>query len=153
MSYFSLSLYVHGCMLSHFSHVQLFATVWTIAGQAPLSIRLSNWNGLLCPPPGELPNSGIKLASFTSPTLAGMFFTTNATWEALSSNITYINKSTLYFLLLLLFKQSSLFTILFFLFEIYFLILRPHNMWQVWPMLCLRRTRSFCHTENLSSLH
>ena len=107
MSCFSLSLYVHGCMLSHFSHVQLFATVWTIAGQAPLSIRLSrqeHWNGLLCPPPGELPNSGIKLASFTSPTLAGMFFTTNATWEALSSNITYINKSTLYFLLLLLFK-------------------------------------------------
>ena len=32
---------------------------------------------------GDLPEPGIELASVTSPALAGGFFTTNATWEAL----------------------------------------------------------------------
>ena len=40
------------------------------------------WNGLPCPPPGDLPNPEIEPASLTSPTLAGGFFTTSATWEA-----------------------------------------------------------------------
>ena len=39
-------------------------------------------SGLPCPPPGVLPNPGIKPISFTSPELAGRFFTTSATWEA-----------------------------------------------------------------------
>ena len=51
------------CMLSHFSHVQLFATLWTVACQAPLSMGFS-WqeyqSGLTCPPPGDLPDPGIK---------------------------------------------------------------------------------------------
>ena len=50
-------------MLSHFSHVQLFATPWTIAHQAPLSMGFSKqeyWSGFPCPPPGDLPNPGIK---------------------------------------------------------------------------------------------
>ena len=45
------------CMLSHFSHVQLFVTPWTVAHQAPLSIEFSReeyWSGLPCPPPGDL---------------------------------------------------------------------------------------------------
>ena len=53
-------------MLSHFSHVQLFATPWTIASQAPLSMELFRqeyWTGWPCPSPGDLPNSGIKPAS------------------------------------------------------------------------------------------
>ena len=40
------------CMLCHFSHVQLFATVWTVAHQALLSLVFSRqeyWSGLLCP--------------------------------------------------------------------------------------------------------
>ena len=53
-----------GCVvLSHFSHVQLFATPWSVACQAPLSIGLSRqeyWSGLLCPSPGDLPNPDIK---------------------------------------------------------------------------------------------
>ena len=52
-------------MLSHFSHIQLFVT---IACQASLSLGLSrqeHWSGLLCPPPGDLPNPGIKLVSPT----------------------------------------------------------------------------------------
>ena len=40
------------CVISHFSRVQLFATLWTIACQAPLSMGLSRqeyWSGLPCP--------------------------------------------------------------------------------------------------------
>ena len=43
------------CMLSHYCHVQLFVTLWTIACQAPLSMGFSRqeyWSGLPCPPPG-----------------------------------------------------------------------------------------------------
>ena len=41
----------------------LFVTPWTIAHQAPLSMGFSRqeyWSGLPCPPPGDLPNPGIK---------------------------------------------------------------------------------------------
>ena len=57
----------------------------TAARQAPLSVRVSrqeHWTGLPWPPPGELPNAGIKPASLMSPALAGGFFTTSAIWEA-----------------------------------------------------------------------
>ena len=60
-------------MPSHFSCVWLFAILWTIAHQVPLSTRFSRqeyWTGLPFPPPGDLPNPGIEPASFTSPTLA-----------------------------------------------------------------------------------
>jgi len=73
------------CMLSHFSHIQLFETLWTTAHQAPLSMGFSRQeyrSGLPCPPPGDLPNPGIKPTSLGSPALAGGFFTTSATWEA-----------------------------------------------------------------------
>ena len=73
-------------MLSGFSHVQLFATLWTGALQAPLSMgfsRQKNWNGLPFPPPGDLPDPGIEPASLTSLALASRFFTTGAIWEAL----------------------------------------------------------------------
>ena len=47
---------VLACLLSPFSHVQLFAILWTAARQAPLSIGFSReeyWSGLPFPPPGE----------------------------------------------------------------------------------------------------
>ena len=47
------SLLLH--VLSHFSHVRLFATLWTVARQAPLSMGFSRqeyWSGLLFPSPG-----------------------------------------------------------------------------------------------------
>ena len=34
-------------------------------------------------PPGDLPNPGVRPASLTSPALAGRFFATSTTWEAL----------------------------------------------------------------------
>ena len=54
--------------------VQLFATLWTIARQAPLSLGFSRqeyWNGLPFPLPGGLPDAGIELTSCT----AGRFST------------------------------------------------------------------------------
>ena len=76
------------CMvLSRFSHVQLFVTPWTVAHQALLSIgfcRKEYWSVFPCPPPGDLPNPGIEPTSLVSPALAGEFFNTNTTWEALS---------------------------------------------------------------------
>ena len=68
-------------MLSHFSHVQPFATPWTVTHQAPLSMgfsRQEHWSGLPCPPPGDLPDPGIEPTSLMSPLLTGEFFTTSA---------------------------------------------------------------------------
>ena len=48
------------------SRVRLFATSWTVARQAPLSVGFSRqeyWRGLPCPPPGDLPDPGIDPAS------------------------------------------------------------------------------------------
>ena len=62
------------------------ATLWTVAFQAPLSMGFSRqeyWSGLPCPPPGDPPDPGIKTMSHMSPALAGRFFTTSTTWEAL----------------------------------------------------------------------
>ena len=50
-------------MLSHFSHVRLFATPSTVACQAPLSMefpRQDYWSGLPFPSPGDLPDPEIK---------------------------------------------------------------------------------------------
>ena len=69
------------CMLSRFSHVQLFATLWTVAGQAPLSMRFSRqeyWSGLPFPSLGDITNPGIKPTSPASPALASGFFTTES---------------------------------------------------------------------------
>ena len=72
-------------MLSHFSCVRLFVTLWTVAHQVPLSTGFSRqeyWSGFPCPPPGTLPGPGIEPTSLTSPALAASFFITSATWEA-----------------------------------------------------------------------
>ena len=73
------------CVLSHFSHVRLFVTLWTVAHKSPLFIGFSRqeyWSGLPCPPPGNLPDPGIEPSSLTPPALAGRFFPTSSTWEA-----------------------------------------------------------------------
>ena len=54
------------------SQVRLFETPWTAAHQAPLPmefLRQEYWNGLPLPPPGDLPDPGIRLTSPESPTL------------------------------------------------------------------------------------
>ena len=59
-----------------------FATSWTVAHQAPLSMEFSRqeyWSGLLFPTPGDLLGSGIKSKFLASPALAGGFFTLSTT--------------------------------------------------------------------------
>ena len=59
-------------MLSHFSHVQLFVTPWTVSHQAPLSIGFSRqeyWSGLPGPTSGDLPDTGVELVSPAAPGL------------------------------------------------------------------------------------
>ena len=61
-------------MLSHLSHVQLYATLWTVAHRAPLSMGFSKqeyWSQLPCPSPGDLPDPGTELSSLTYAALAG----------------------------------------------------------------------------------
>ena len=116
------------CVLSHFSHIRLFVTLWTVAYQVPLSMVFSRqkyWSGLPFPSPGPLlqfssvtkscsilcdpmdyspPGSSVhgilqaKILEWvamsssressgsrdqTHVSLAGEFFTTSTTWEAL----------------------------------------------------------------------
>ena len=57
------SILVCVCLLSCFSHVQLFATLWTVAHQAPLSMGFSSqgyWSGMPFPSPGNLLDPEIK---------------------------------------------------------------------------------------------
>ena len=82
----SQHLYAVYAVLSCFPHVWLGETLWTVARQAPLSTGLSrqeDWSGLLCPPPGDLPDPGVEPASLMPPALAVMFLITSVTWEAL----------------------------------------------------------------------
>ena len=64
------------------SYVRLFATPWTVAHQAPLSLgfskaRILEWVAM--PSSRDLPHLGIKPASLKSPALAERFLTTRAT--------------------------------------------------------------------------
>ena len=84
------------CILSHFSHVWLFATLWTVIHQARLSMGFSRqeyWSGLPCPPLGGIPDPGIEPTSLMSQALSGGFFTFWATREALSIH-NYRNKTS-----------------------------------------------------------
>ena len=75
---------MHVCVLSHFSHVKHFSTLWIVVSQAPLSMRFSRqeyWSRLPCPPPGDLPDPGIKPASLESSALADWFFTASTKWR------------------------------------------------------------------------
>ena len=80
----SLSPLWPASLLSGFSRLTL-VTLQTVVCQAPLTMGFSRqeyWNGLPCPPPGDLPDPGIETTSLTPPALADGFFTNSATWEA-----------------------------------------------------------------------
>ena len=73
-----IAIYLWICVQS-FNPVWLFATLWTVAHQVPLSMgfpRQEYWSRLPFPPPGDLSNPGIEPMSLTSPVLASRFFTT-----------------------------------------------------------------------------
>ena len=76
-----LMQYICACMLSRFSHVQLFVTLWNVAYQTPLSKGFSRQeygSEFPCPPPEDLPDPGIEPTSLMFP----KFFITSTTWEA-----------------------------------------------------------------------
>ena len=56
--------------------------------------RQEYWSGLPCPPPGDLPDPGIKPTSLTSPALAGVFFTRSSVWEGLLVQYYYLTCSS-----------------------------------------------------------
>ena len=63
---------MHAWMLGRFSHVQLFATPWTVPHQAPLSMQFSRqeyWSRLPFPSPGDFPDPGVSPMSPASPAL------------------------------------------------------------------------------------
>ena len=67
-------------MLSHFSNFLLFATPWTVAHQAPLSMRFPReeyWIGLPFPSPGNLPNPGTEPCISCVSCITSRFFTTD----------------------------------------------------------------------------
>ena len=62
------------CVGCHFRRVRLFAILWTVARQAPLSVGFSRqeyWSELPCLPPDDLSDPGIEPESLVSPALAG----------------------------------------------------------------------------------
>ena len=70
----------NGVCVCVFSCVQLFATPWTVARQAPLSMgfpRQEYWSGFPLPASGDLPDPKIEPKSLVSPALAGGFFPTS----------------------------------------------------------------------------
>ena len=77
------SLSHHSHVLSLFSHVWPFATLWTVAHEAALSMGFSRqeyWSGLPFPSPGDFPDPRIEPSSLMFPVLVGGFFTTSTAW-------------------------------------------------------------------------
>ena len=75
-------MHVCVCLLSHFSRVQLFATLWTGACQVSLSMGFSRqeyWSGLPSPPPRDLPDPGMEPSY---PALQVDYFTTEPQGES-----------------------------------------------------------------------
>ena len=75
---------------SRFSRVRLFATPWSVACQAPLSMGFSRqeyWSAFPCPPPGNLPDPGIEpwspvsSASLVDPLLLNHQGTNTCNWK------------------------------------------------------------------------
>ena len=76
--------FLHVCMLSRFSRVQLSVTLWTVARQTPLSMglcqqKLLEWAAMTSSRGSSRPKDRTWVSVF--PALADGFFITSATWE------------------------------------------------------------------------
>ena len=92
-NYTFIYVWMCACMLSHFSHIWLFVTLWTVACLALLSMgpsRQEDWSGLPCSPPGDLPDPGIKPTSPVAPALQANSLPLNH-WETLTFVYMYIH--------------------------------------------------------------
>ena len=89
-------LYTYLCFMCWAKFFQSSPTLYNPMDDSPPGssvhriIQARVWSGLPCPSPGDLPDPGIKPMVLTSPALAGGFFTTNATWEALEWVYSYL---------------------------------------------------------------
>ena len=75
----------HTVRAQSLSHARLFATPWTVARQAPLSVGFSRQeccSGLPCPPPGHLPHPVTEPESPASSALTGRFIITEPLGKA-----------------------------------------------------------------------
>ena len=70
---FIISWCIH---VKSFCRVWLIATLWTVACRAllPMGFSRQYWNRLPFPPPGDLPNPRIKLASLMSPAFWFLYY-------------------------------------------------------------------------------
>ena len=93
-----MCVYVCVCVcvcIQSLSHFPLFATPWTVAGQAPPSmgfLRQEEWSGLLVPPPGDPPNSGMEPKSPGSPARVAEFSTTESPGKPFYILVLAVNK-------------------------------------------------------------
>ena len=83
---------VCACVLSRFSCIRLYKTLWTVARQASLSMgilqaRILEWVAMPSSRESSQPRDRIRVS--LTPALAAWFFTTSATWEALLYGISY----------------------------------------------------------------
>ena len=79
----SKCLYPHVRLIA--CRVRLFATLWTVAQQAPLSLGFSRqeyWSGLPALLWRMFPIQGLNPCLLMSPALSCGFFATSTTWEA-----------------------------------------------------------------------
>ena len=86
---------MNACVLSCFSCVLLFGTLWPVSRQPPLFMgfsRQENWRVLPCLPPGDLPNPEIQPASLMSPALGSRIFTMNTPGTSIESIKSFQNK-------------------------------------------------------------
>ena len=86
------------CMCAHSVLLDSFATPWTVAHQAPLSMEFSRreyWSGLPFSAPGDRPDPATEAASLASPALGGRFFTTEPPGKLLK-NVLLLNESIKY---------------------------------------------------------
>ena len=131
----SVSICMHVCAQS-FSHAWLSVIPRTIAHQTPLSMEFSRqeyWSGLPFHSPGDLPDSGIKLVSLASPSLAGRFFTTIVIWEA------HINLLHILFVLFIFVHYST--SIIILLYYVFYFI---HLIFKHWSIVDLQCCANFC---------
>ena len=101
----SLGIHIHMCLLNCFSCVWLFATLWTVVHQAPLSMglilqaKILDWVAIpSCrgsSPPKD--GTGVSFVSYIGRWVFlffGVFLTTSATWEAHTCACLYVNDIT-----------------------------------------------------------
>ena len=67
------------------------------------------WSGLPCHSPGNLPHPGVEPTSLISPALAGGFFTTGTTWEALPENFQLSSNFHYYILFIIVYITINLY--------------------------------------------